>query len=40
MQQPHFVVEDATDLNNIHSQLDVSFDIGYFHCLDTAGKNK
>ncbi len=39
-QQPHFVVGDVTDLKNIHSQFDVSFDIGCFHCLDGAGEMK
>ncbi len=39
-QKPTFLVGDVTNLANINSKFDVSFDIGCFHCLDKDGQQK
>jgi SAM-dependent methyltransferase len=39
-QRPEFMVGDVTQLDDVHGPFDVSFDVGCFHCLDSAGQRK
>jgi SAM-dependent methyltransferase len=39
-QRPEFIVGDVTQLDDVQGPFDVSFDVGCFHCLDSAGQRK
>ena len=40
LQKPEFMVGDVTQLDHVAGPFDISFDVGCFHCLDSAGQRK